>query len=206
MIVKVILFDIGGVLTHDGHETYLTDPIHGLCSKKGLSKNSVLKTTGPIFTKFANGTESNEASFWREISKALGLRFSETSIIKAKKHLDILEPAVHKLLQDLQTKNLRIGLISNCTPFFYKHVKSALNLEALTEPTLRFLSFERGVLKSEGLFALAAKEIGASTKNYVIDDREHNIERAEDAGFIAYKYSPTKGPSLQQIINRILVD
>ena len=51
--IKTFLFDIGGVLSHDGHETYLAHPLHGIALDLGLSEKELFSRTVAVFRKYA---------------------------------------------------------------------------------------------------------------------------------------------------------
>jgi hypothetical protein len=92
MPVKTVLFDLGNVLSHDGHETYLTDKEYGLALSLGESKEEVTQKVNHIFRKYAVMAEASETDFWNEIAVTLGIELSPESISTVKERITVTNP------------------------------------------------------------------------------------------------------------------
>lgn len=198
---NTVLFDIGGVLTHDGHETYLLHPEHGLV-KGSLSDEQVLSRTAPIFRKYAVLANARESDFWNEICKALGISLSTEAIQTTKNQLRYINDEAAAAFAFLREHKINIGIISNSVPFFYSSMSKQLSLNKYVNKDLFFLSHQEGLLKSGGLFEAAAGKLKPS-KTYIIDDREKNVAYAKDLGFKASNYTNTDGSSLLKLVKNI---
>lgn len=198
---NTVLFDIGGVLTHDGHETYLLHPQHGLV-KSGLTDEQVLSKTAPIFRKYAVLAKARESDFWSEISKALGISLRAADIQIVKNRLRYINDEAMAAFAFLREHNINIGVISNSVPFFYSSMSKQLSLSEHVDKDLFFLSHEEGLLKSGGLFEAAAAKLNPP-QTFIIDDREKNVAFAKAVGFKASRYTNTDGSSLLKLVKNI---
>ncbi|MEO8863154.1 MAG: HAD family hydrolase [Candidatus Saccharimonadales bacterium] len=203
MIPDTILFDIGGVLSHDGHETYLTDSVYGLLRKFDIPNQVIFEKTAPVFRKYAVLQEANELDFWDEISQALGVEITSKDIQTVKRRLDCTNHEAAAAFRLLKDRGIRIGIISNSTPFFYPQMARSLSLAEYTDSSFSFLSYEAGRLKSGGLFELAAAK-AYPPKTFIIDDRLKNVTYAQNLGFTSEQYSITSGESLLALVREVV--
>jgi FMN phosphatase YigB (HAD superfamily) len=202
MPVKTVLFDLGNVLSHDGHETYLTDREYGLALSLGEPKEVVTQKVNHIFRKYAVMAEASEPDFWAEIASTLGIELSPKSIDTVKEQITSINPEAIKSFELLKEHGIHIGIISNSSPFFYKAQAEPLSLTNYADSDLMFLSHKLGRLKSEGLFELAAQAVQPAT-TCIIDDRLKNVEYAQKLGFQAATYSFESGDSLLSLVEKI---
>ncbi|HSW37713.1 MAG TPA: HAD family hydrolase [Candidatus Saccharimonadales bacterium] len=205
MKIKTVLFDLGNVLSHDGHETYLTHELYGLALSLGLPKKEVIQKVTHIFRKYAVQSEADESDFWDEISETLGIELSPKAIATVKQQITTTNPEAIAAFKLLREHGIKIGIISNSSPFFYDQQAEPLLLDKYAEPDLVFLSHKRGHLKSNGLFEVAAARLDPSS-TFVIDDRPHNVEYAQKLGFHAATYSMESGDSLLALTNKIVAE
>jgi FMN phosphatase YigB (HAD superfamily) len=203
MRITTVLFDIGNVLSHDGHETYLTHERYGLARQLGLPKDEVNAKVNHVFRKYAVKEHASEAAFWNEIGDALGLKLSPETIAEVKRHVDSSNPEAIAAFEYLRGRGIRIGVISNSTPVFYEPQTEPLLLNEYADPTLLFLSHKQGVLKSDGLFEIAAAAVDPRG-TYIIEDRAKNIAYAQRLGFHVAQYSLESGESLLALVKRIV--
>lgn len=203
MRVKTILFDIGNVLTHDGHETYLTDPTYGLLRTSVLTTEDILEKTAPVFRKYAVIPKADAHAFWRDISEVLETSISNEDIQKVTQDIQTINPEVTKIFELLKANGIRIGIISNNTDVFYPLLAKLLNLSNFVESDLYFLSHTAGVTKSSGLFELAAGRVEPAT-THIIDDRAKNVLYAQKLGFGASEYKLSSGDSLLNLVSEII--
>jgi FMN phosphatase YigB (HAD superfamily) len=203
MPVKTVLFDLGNVLSHDGHETYLTHEVHGLALGLGQSKEVVNQKVNHVFRKYAILETALEADFWHEIADSLGVELSAEAVNEVKRQVDVTNPEAIKSFELLKSHGIALGIISNSSPFFYELQSEPLHLEKYSDPNLLFLSHKRGVLKANGLFEIAADTIDLAT-TCIIEDRMSNVEYAQSLGFQAVHYAFDSGESLLAVIEKIV--
>jgi len=203
MHITTVLFDIGNVLSHDGHETYLTHEHYGLARELGLPKDEVTAKVNHLFRKYAVREHASEAEFWGEIGNALGLKLSPEAIAEVKTRITTTNAEAIEAFKFLRKRGIKIGIISNSTPLFYEKQTEPLLLNQYADPALLFLSHKRGVLKSNGLFEKAASSVDPSS-TYIIEDRAKNVAYAQSLGFHAVEYSMESGESLLTVVRRIV--
>lgn len=201
--IKTFLFDIGGVLSHDGHETYLSHPLHGIALDLGLSEPELFSRTVAVFRKYAVMPTADEAMFWEEIGAALGTSFTPDTLSAVKSNVCDINQETTAAFALLDSHNIKIGIISNSTPFFYPVISAIQPFKDYVQPELLYLSHVKGLLKSNGLFELAAKKLDPET-TFVLDDRLKNVLYARKLGFQSEVYSMTTGASLLELVDECI--
>lgn len=200
--IQTILFDVGGVLSHDGHETYLSHEKYGLARKLGIPNDEIFSRTVQVFRKYAVLPKASEAEFWKEIGDALGTRFSVVDIDTVKQQIQDVNKDTEATFELLHSRDIKIGIISNSTPFFYPTIASKLQFNKHVQPDLLFLSHVCGHLKSNGLFELAAASLNPA-HTFILDDRPKNVVDARKLGFRSVQYSIESGMSLLELADEI---
>lgn len=197
--IKKVLFDIGGVLTPDPWETLLFHTEHGVIRESGIAVEEATAQIAHVWNTYAVLNQSEEVNFWKAASDALETHIDPAAVGAIRK--SVLTPnAEHpSAFETLQQRNIDIGLISNNTAFFYAYQAELLSLHAHVDPTLVYLSHEKGIAKSDGLFELAAAQTSPN-EVLVIDDRPGNISRASKCGFHTTHYHLDTGRSLVDIV------
>jgi FMN phosphatase YigB (HAD superfamily) len=203
MKVKTVLFDIGGVLSHDGHETYLTHDRYGLVRNLNSSKQDIFKKTAPIFRKYAVSPKAMEVDFWNDISKVLDAKFSKEDIKEVKQKIQDTNHEAQAVFKLLESRGIAIGVISNSTSFFYPVMAKSLSLSEHIRPSLYFLSYKEGLLKSNGLFEFASTKLNPS-QTFIVDDRSKNVDHSLKLGFNAAQYSMENDKSLLELVKDII--
>lgn len=201
--IDTVLFDIGNVLSHDGHDTYLLHSKYGLALEFGITKEEMATKTSPVFRKYAVRPETDAKDFWRDIFQSLDIQVSDQSLEAAKQKIDYINPETEKIFKFLQENNVTIGVISNSTAVFYPDISKKLNLNKYIDKDSYFLSHIEGRIKSNGLFELAATRVNPAT-TLIIEDREKNIEYAKKLGFNTLYYSLEEGGSLFDLVKEYL--
>ncbi len=200
MGITSVLFDIGNVLTDDGHDTYLTHSEHGLLRPAGpIDAADALALTAPTFRKYAVQSTSQEADFWRDINTALRTRFTPQEIAKAKRSSRAINPETLLVFKILKQRGITIGVISNSLSFLYQELSKELLLDDYADKSLCFLSHQTGVLKSNGLFELAAHQLQPEC-TLIIEDRNKNVTYARSLGFTVVEYSFSSGALLSEAV------
>jgi FMN phosphatase YigB (HAD superfamily) len=203
MQITTVLFDIGNVLSHDGHETYLTHELYGLARQLELPKDEVNVKVNHVFRKYAVKEHASETTFWDEIGDALDLKLSPEAIAEVKQNVDVTNPEAIAAFELLREQGIKIGIISNSTAVFYGPQTEPLLLDKYADPGLLFLSHKEGVLKSDGLFEIAAANVDPKS-TCIVEDRAKNIAYAQKLGFNTMQYSLERGESLLAIVESIV--
>lgn len=199
--VDTFLFDIGGVLTFDGHDTYLSHPLHGIALDLGFSEKELSDRTKLVFRKYAVKRTADDTEFWQEIGAALNTSFSPSVIDTVKSKVRECNQETGAAFALLKSRNIKIGIISNSTPFFYPIASGMLPLKQYIGPELLFLSHVEGKLKSNGLFEIAASKVVPST-TFILDDRIKNVHYARQLGFGSAVYTMTGVASLLEAVDK----
>jgi FMN phosphatase YigB (HAD superfamily) len=174
-----------------------------LARELGLPKDEVNTRVNHVFRKYAVQEHASEAEFWEEIGDALGLKLSPKAIADVKRNVDATNPEAIAAFEFLRERGIKIGIISNSTPVFYEQQTEPLQLSKYTDPKLLFLSHKQGVLKSDGLFEIAAATV--EPKNtYIIEDRAKNVAYSQKLGFNVVQYSLESGESLLAVVKKIV--
>ena len=203
MPITTILFDIGNVLTHDGYESYLVDPIDGLALPLHLPAADVIALTNDLFETYGIIPRADEAVFWQQVSDRIGIPLSPERIAATRLAVTRVNPEAIEVFELLQEKGIHIGIISNNIEFQYAHQLAALAFEDYADKDLVFLSHTAGVTKASGLFERAAGVVDPAD-TYVIDDRAANISYARKLGFHTSLYSLSSGQSLMKLVQEII--
>ena len=203
MLITTVLFDMGNVLSDDGHDTYLTHAKYGLMRSSDMTDTQILAATAPTFRKYAVQTKTDQKNFWQDISRSLDVSLSSKDIKFAKQAARAINPEVEPVFSLLKQHGIAIGIISNSLSFLYDELAAALHLPDVVDPSLCFLSHETGKLKSNGLFELAATRLNPA-QTMIIDDRLKNVAYAQKLGFYAKHYSFSSGDSLLKLVSQFI--
>lgn len=204
MAIETVLFDIGNVLSHDGHDTFLMHPEFGILRNTNVTYDDMSTKTAPVFRKYAIRANADEKDFWNDIRHALGVNFSDDSIILATQNITYTNKEAQITFDYVKDRNIKLGVISNSTPMFYPDVAARLDLSDNIESNLYFLSHEKGVLKSNGLFERAAEDVDPAS-TLIIEDRLKNVLYADRLGFSTLLYSYESNESLFQAVKDKLI-
>ena len=187
-----ILFDIGNVLFCDPWETLFLSPQKGLADSRGLDRQVVERIGRELWYEFST-RESGECSYWREVEKRLDIRISPADITQLEEQLLFPNPHAETILQKASDTGRSIGIASNNTSFWFAKQRTALSLDRYVDPKLVFLSHVLGVEKGavgQGLIEIAAAQVDVPA-SFFVDDRESNLDRAQNVGFTVIRYSMT---------------
>jgi FMN phosphatase YigB (HAD superfamily) len=201
MPIRTVLFDLGNVLSHDGHETYLTHELYGLALGLDEPKEVITQKVNHVFRKYAVMETASEADFWGEIADSLGVELNAGAVNEVKRQIDDTNPEAIKSFELLKSRGIAIGIVSNSSPFFYEPQTKPLHLDKYVDQNLLFLSHKRGVLKANGLFEIAASMVDPAT-TCVIEDRMKNVQYAQNLGFHAVHYAFDSGESLLAVVKK----
>lgn len=179
---RTVLLDVGGVLFPDPWETLLL--AGELSAELGVDK-ATLQTVGEVlWSEIATHPERTASWWWEAVEDRLRRKIPRECVLRAEK---LLAPVPHaKDLLEAGAAGGALGVISNSTAFWWPLQRALLEWDPPRE--LTFLSHERGVEKSSGLFELAARELSGEV--LVVDDEASSIEQAEAVGFETLHHPP----------------
>jgi len=156
-----------------------------------------------VFRKYAVKEHASEVAFWSEIGDTLGLKLDPKAIVEVKQQVDVTNPEAIAAFEFLRGQGIKIGIVSNSTPVFYDPQTKPLLLDRYADPDLLFLSHKQGVLKSDGLFEIAAARVNPKS-TLIVEDRAKNVAYAKKLGFNAVRYSLESGESLLTVVKAIV--
>ena len=183
----LVLFDLGGVLFPDPWETLLLTPEVGIADQLGMDQERARRAGAEIWPAHAT-TRTDEAAYWSDFARLTGTKVPADLLTTTRQALMHPNPDARLLLDGAVMVGADVGIISDNTSFWFAMQASALRLSSYADEKLTFLSFEIGVRKANGLYDVAAQRVG-SARTLVVDDRPHNLERAERAGFSSSRYT-----------------
>ena len=186
--IDTVLFDIGGVLFPDTLQSMFYTPKVGLVDRLGLDWKEVFPKMVDAYLEFSHTRDAREEEYWESVSKRLGVTIPLKLVHEVGREVLKPNPQAADAFSMLKQRELRIGIISNNTDFWYRDAAKALNLESAVEPELVFLSHQYGVSKPAGLFERVLEHVEPKTTLF-IDDRADNIYVASYLGFRATEYS-----------------
>lgn len=184
-----LMLDVGGVLFGDPWETLLLTPGAGLADRLGVDRRTADRAGRALWPRFAYWARPAE-EYWAELGGLLGVTVPAGLVAELETLLLRPNPDAAALLRLAAERYERIGLISDNTAFWYPWQAAELRLDDVLDPGLVFLSYLRGVGKSDrpGLYAAASDRV-RPRRTLVIDDRARNLERAGALGFRTAHYA-----------------
>jgi FMN phosphatase YigB (HAD superfamily) len=195
--IRVVLFDVGGVLTVDPWQTLVLTPARGIADRLGLDRVRAAEVAERLWDHHAKQPDADESDYWREFGDALGVSIPEGLVGSIERELLRVNPEATKLLTTLASRGTRIGAVSDNTAFWYERQARVVGLDQAADRTLLFLSFQLGVAKKDvpGLFEIAADTVPPGN-TLVLEDRAENVARAGALGFKVIRYESTWESSL----------
>lgn len=201
MATRAVLFDIGGVLTPDPWETLLLHPELGVLRERNIGLAAASARIAPVWDVFSVLPDAKESHFWRAAAHALDADIDEAALETCWPQLIAPNVETTAVFEQLTAADIRIGLISNNTAFFYPRQAKLLSIDSYIDESLSYLSHRAGITKANGLFESAAHQLGTTADVLVIDDRLSNIERARACGFATLHYELGQRGSLLRMID-----
>lgn len=189
-----LMLDVGGVLFGDPWETLLLTPGAGLADRLGLDREETARAGKALWPRYAHWARS-AGEYWAELGERLGVAIPPGLVAELESALLRPNPDAAALLRLAAARYRRIGLVSDNTAFWYPWQAAELRLDDVLDPGLVFLSYLRGVSKSDrpGLYEAVADHV-RPRRTLVIDDRGHNLERARALGFRTARYAMPSAP------------
>lgn len=191
--IHTVLFDMGGVLATDVSERILFDRQYGLAPHNWLARRRWARAITNTWRHAELEPNGTAARFWAEVSERVGRPIALQRAAEAEAHVLQADPSAARLMSRLVAAGIRVGVVSDNTPYWYKAQLAALQLLKPFDPTMQFLSFQQGVSKRHGLYRRAAEYVSAP-HTLVIEDRLPLRRAARAAGFHVARYH-WRGPS-----------
>lgn len=176
--MKVCLFDCGGVIY-----PYSLTPF-----KKWLAKKSNQSTYSFQWKELMTG-EISFSSFAKNVCQQTNIQYSlkiqkeiEDSLLKG---MGPVYPQTKELMRYLESKNIKMGLLSNALPNFEG------TLDGLPfSKELMFPSYQLGLLKPDKrIFSAVLKKMNLNAKDVLfIDDKPENVKAALDVGMKSFVF------------------
>ena len=177
-MIKVILFDFGGVIAEEGFKNGL----QAIARKQGLDPDRFFSVAQDLVysTGYVLG-QADEPAYWEAIRKETGLRISDAQLRKEVLNRFIVRPAMMDLVQDLKKKGFLVGILSDQSNWleeldqkydFLRHFDRVFNSYHLHKSK-----------KDPSLFREVCTLLGVDPQEVLfIDDNPQNIERAASTG------------------------
>jgi phosphoglycolate phosphatase-like HAD superfamily hydrolase len=185
--INTVLFDLGGVLAGDVLEGILFHRTHGLAPRGWQARRRWARAAWMSWKMAAIRTDVTREEFWAAFSHNLGQTITPEAAMAAEAKTLRADPSAAHLIAQLTAAGVRVGIVSDNTPFFCADQLSALALTAPLDQNLMFLSYARGTTKRRGLYRLAAEYVSAP-HTLVIEDRLLLRRSARAAGFRVARY------------------
>ena len=199
--VDAVLFDMGGVLTVDIWETVFFEPNHGIVQHFELDPQEAEKVGSRTWSEFSLTPSHDlwvydqelESKFWEKIIKQLGIDINTQEMIEYAHTVIKPNSAAMKMLSQLSSIDLVLGLATNNTPFWFCLQWEKLGLERYLERRNAFVSCNLGLLKEAPggqFFKVCCERMDMNPSAVVlIDDREQSIMAAESIGIRGLRYN-----------------
>lgn len=178
-MIKAVLFDYGGVVTHGGKPGMLSN---NLAARLEISDEQATTLLGYGFDKIKRGLIDGD-EFWRILEEAHGAPIPEASR-DIWLHWEDIAPIeeVMGLRQQLQDLGIKTGILSNVEPVV---AETLYDHGAYDDFTPLILSCEVGYAKPDPeIYELALSKLGGLKSDEVlfIDDQEKMLAPARQLG------------------------
>jgi FMN phosphatase YigB (HAD superfamily) len=199
--IRAVLFDLGGVLTPDPWQALVLTPGSGIADRLGISRGRAAIAAERLWNEYVVRADANEGDYWREFGDLVGASIPRGLVSSVERELLRPNPEASDVLHSLVDAELRVGVVSDNTTFWYDKQARITGLDRVADPDLLFLSFRFGVTKEAvpGLLEIAATSV-APNATLVVDDRTDHVDRARELRFHAVRYSPDWSDSLSAAV------
>lgn len=186
LIIKTIIFDIGGVLWQP-----LPEPVSDKWADRcGLSKAEFdeIVFNYPDYASAATGKISDD-DIWAVRNKQLGLSPIELAELRSDSWNGKWDNELFAFIQTLKP-HYKLGILSDATTGARERVQTWIN-EALFDAIL--FSYEAGMQKPDpALYRQVLDMLGATAVTTLfIDDHQKNVQAALDLGMHSFQYTST---------------
>jgi FMN phosphatase YigB (HAD superfamily) len=199
--VQCLALDIGGVFYADVWETVFEN---GLTEHYRLDPAWVMKQGAKIWDEHGHKTSSEDA-YWKSWEDALGHPLDKDLIASlVEKHVWKDLSAITVIEKCLE-RNIAVCFVSNSTSFWFDRQMTDTGLSAFRDRITAYLSHETGYPKTHPKGGLS-KLIKAWNPSEIlfVDDRQGNIDAANQLGLQTLFYQRRAGLTLAQTLEKTL--
>ncbi len=177
-MVKVVLFDFGGVLAEEGFR----DGLKAIGEKNGLDPDRFFSLADALIfeTGYLTG-KAGEADFWNALRDRTGVSGSNEELRKEILQRFILRPKMIAAVDRLKARGFAVAMLSDQTNWL-DELDRETSLSGHFDKV--FNSFKLHKSKRDAsVFLDICNALGVKTEEaLLIDDNSHHIRRAADAG------------------------
>ena len=198
---KVVVFDLGKVLV-DFDYSIAARRIAARSSKSMTSLVSFLSASSPLLVKYESGQVTRE-EFFQQVSKGTGYQGGIKEFSNCFNDVFFEIPAMVKLHSELRGRGMATYILSNTNDLAIEHVNHMpfyRNFDGYV------YSYEVGAMKPDArIYEALEKMCGRQGGDIIyLDDREENINGAEQRGWQAYLHeTPEKTRAMFEQIGLI---
>ncbi|MBD3378235.1 HAD-IA family hydrolase [candidate division KSB1 bacterium] len=189
LTVKVVFFDIGGVLVHVD-KMRMRQNLMSLTALDEIEFAQVLEKSNSFHKGFDKGM-IQPPELYERFSDLVEKEFTYADFVKAYTDLFELNEPVMELAKSLK-KNAFISIISNTDPLHYKRIDDDYGLSNWFENPI--LSYEHRVVKpSKEIYSAAIDAFGIDASDALfVDDLAENVQAAQEFGMEGIVYDHCK--------------
>ncbi|MFA6353432.1 MAG: HAD family phosphatase [Candidatus Paceibacterota bacterium] len=199
--IKVIIFDLGGVLVPEKRD-FIDDHISRLLK---ITKNNLRKLYKNINNKLTKG-EVSLGQFYSKILKKIKVEKEITSSELVQKHIELYKKCqkrninVLRLIEKLKKKYLVVCLVN--TEIEIAKINKEAGLYDIFSKS--FISTDMKIMKPNlNIYKTVLRQLGVKSKEVVfIDDKEKNVKAAKTLGINGILFTNVK--DLKISLKRIL--
>lgn len=184
-MIKVILFDFGGVLAEEGYR----EGLKAIARKNGLDPEEFYRTANELIheTGYIVG-RATEEEYWRRVKEKTGIKGTMEELRKEILDRFVLRPEMFQIVRTLKDKGYRVAILSDQTNWL-DEINEREDFFSLFERV--FNSYHIGRSKrQEETFRWVTEQLGVSPGEILfIDDNPSHIERAERAGLRTFLFT-----------------
>jgi len=180
--IKVLLFDVGGVLVNFSGLVELSKLLPGNPSVEAVRARWV---TSPVNTAFERG-EMTSQEFVPALIEEFDLPYTEQDFVDVfKSWVKAPLPGLEKLLDDLRG-TFHLACLSNTNEMHWDHMLETCRLNTMLDS--HYASHLLGMIKPGAeIFHAVCKDLGAKPEEIIFfDDGQENVDGARNAGLHAY--------------------
>lgn len=202
LTVKVVFFDIGGVLVHVD-KLRMHQNLMSLTALDEISFARLLEKSNSFHKGFDRGL-IQAPELYERFSDLVEKEFTYADFVKAYTDLFELNVPVMELAKSLR-KNARISIISNTDPLHYKRIDDDYGLSNWFENPI--LSYEQRIVKpSKEIYSAAIDAFGIDASDALfVDDLAENVQAAQEFGMEGIVYNDCKQLE-KELLNYIRIE
>lgn len=193
MVIKAVVFDIGGVIqaSVEGDVLY---PL--LMEKYGFTYEQIKTARDRSWQKFGRG-EITEEKHWRNILQDLGVQEDIQTFITGAHRATLQKiPGTREVIRKLKEKGIALAILSNHAVEWI--IPTIFASKLYKHFPIMVISCFTGLMKPErAIYELVLKEMETQPEETVyIDDQEKNLLPARELGMLTIKFE--SAPQLEQ--------